>query len=225
MNSTLTSLLPFIIGSAVVPLQIIVVTLLLTSEQRGPLKAIAFVLGMTLARLAQGVLFGFVLTGGSGDPADAGNSGVVQAVALTVLGILLLITAYKKWAKEPDPDAPPPKWLGMIESVTPLKALLLGAGFILIALKLWVFILGAISTIGEAQLGRTASIRTFLLFILLAQSLLIIPIVIRLLMPRRAEAFLASLADWLKRYNDPIVIAISLIFGALFLYQGLSAFF
>lgn len=224
MDSTLAALLPFIIGSAVVPLQIIVVTLLLTSERRGPLKAIAFVLGMTLARLAQGVLFGFVLTGGSGDPADADNSGVVKATALTILGILLLVTAYKKWAKEPDPDAPPPKWLAMLEGVTPLRALLLGAGFVLIAPKLWVFILGAISTIGEAQLGRPASTWAFLLFILLAQSLLLIPILIRLLMPQRAKSLLASLADWMKRYNDPIVIGISLIFGALFLYQGLSAF-
>ena len=224
MNSTLASLLPFIIGSAVVPLQIIVVTLLLTSERRGPLKAIAFVLGMTLARLAQGVLFGLVLTGGSGDPADASNTSVVKATALTILGILLLLTAYKKWAKEPDPDAPPPKWLAMLESITPAKALLFGAGFVLIAPKLWVFILGAISAIGEAQLGQPASTRTFLLFILLAQSLLLIPILIRLLMPQRAKSLLASLADWMKRYNDPIVIAISLIFGAVFLYQGISAF-
>ena len=81
MNSAFISLLPFIIGSAIVPLQIIIVTLLLTSERRGPLKAIAFVLGMTVARLAQGVLFGLVLTGGSGDPADAGNTSVVKATA------------------------------------------------------------------------------------------------------------------------------------------------
>lgn len=225
MDSIIATLLPFIIGSAVVPLQIIVVTLLLTSEKRGPLKAIAFVLGMTVARLAQGALFGFVLTGGSGDPADANSPGIVKAAALTVLGILLLITAYKKWAKEPDPDAPPPKWLTMLDTVTPLRALFLGAGFVLIAPKLWVFILGAISTIEEAQLGRPASTQTFLLFILLAQSLLLIPILIRLLIPRRAQSLLTALADWMKRYNDPIVIAISLIFGALFLYQGLSAFF
>ena len=225
MNSAFVSLLPFIIGSAIVPLQIIIVTLLLTSERRGPLKAIAFVLGMTVARLAQGVLFGLVLTGGSGDPADADSADVVKAVALTVLGILLLITAVKKWAKEADPDAPPPKWLAMIESITPAKALLFGAGFVLIGPKLWVFILGAISAIGEAQLGQPASTWLFLLFVLLAQSLLLIPILIRLLMPQRAKSLLTSLADWMKRYNDPIVIAISLIFGALFLYQGLSAFF
>ncbi len=225
MSSTLASLLPFIIGSAIVPLQIIVVTLLLTSERRGPLKAIAFVLGMTVARLAQGVLFGLVLTGGSGDPADADSSSVVKATVLTVLGLLLLITAYKTWAKEPDPDAPPPKWLTMLESITPAKALLFGAGFVLIGPKLWVFILGAISTIGEAQLGQPASTWMFLLFVLLAQSLLLVPILIRLLMPQRAKSLLASLAAWMKRYNDPIVIAISLIFGTVFLYQGVSAFF
>ena len=76
----------------------------------------------------------------------------------------------------------------------------------------------------QAQLGRQESTQTFLLFVLLAQSLLLIPIAIRLLIPQRAKSLLASLADWMKRYNDPIVIAISLIFGALFLYQGVSAF-
>ena len=225
MDSIVVTLLPFILGSALVPLQIIVVTLLLTSEHRGPLKASLFVLGMTLARLAQGVLFGFVLTGGSGDPADADSAGMVKAAVLTILGILLLITAYKKWAKEPDPDAPPPKWLGMLDEITPPRALLLGAGFVLIAPKLWVFILGAINAISEARLGRSESTTAFLLFILMAQSLLILPILLRLLVPQRARSLLASLSEWLNRYNDQIVIAVSLVFGLLFLYQGIAAFF
>lgn len=158
MDAIITSLLPYILGGALVPVQIIVVILLLTSERQGPLKASLFVTGMTLARLAQGVLFGLVLTGGSGDPADAQSSGAFKAGLLIALGIFLLTTAYKKWAAEPDPDAPPPKWLTMLDGITPARALLTGAGFILIAAKLWVFTLGAISTIGEAQLGRSSSI-------------------------------------------------------------------
>ncbi len=225
MGDIIPSLLPFVIGSAVVPLQIIVVLLLLTGDVQGPLKAIAFVLGMTLSRLAQGVLFGLVLTGGSGDPADAENAGVVKATALLVLGLLLLITAYKKWSKEPDPDAPPPPWLAKLEGMTLIRAFLVGAAFVLIAPKLWVFVLGAITTIGEAPLSRSAAVWAFLLFILLAQSLLIIPILLRLLMPRRAGELLESSSNWLKRYNDPIVIAVSLIFGVLFLYQGVTDLF
>lgn len=226
MDTIITSLLPFIIGAALVPVQIIIVILLLTGERRGRLKAIAFVLGMTLMRVAQGVLFGLVLTGGSGDPADAGaGSGWVKATLMTLLGILLLTTAYKKWANEPDPDAPPPRWLTMIDGLTPLTALLFGAGFILIAAKLWVFTLGAISVIGEAQLGQPDSTIAFLWYILLAQSLLIIPILIRLLLPRQAGRWLGAFGDWLEKYNNQIVMVVSLVFGLLFLYQGVTSFF
>ncbi len=225
MGSVITSLLPFIIGSALVPVQIIIVTLLLTSEKRGPLKAIAFFLGMTLTRLLQGVLFGLVLTGGSGDPGDASGSGWVKSTLMVVLGILLLSTAYKKWANEPDPDAPPPRWLTMLDGLTPLTALLFGAGFILIAAKLWVFTLGAISVIGEAQLGQPDSTIAYLWYILLAQSLLLIPILIRLLLPKRAAQLLGSFGAWLEKYNNQIVMVVSLIFGLLFLYQGIRGFF
>ena len=70
MSSVIAPLIPFILGSAIVPLQIIIVILLLTGKDRGPLKAILFVLGMTLARLVQGVLFGLAFTGGSAEPFD-----------------------------------------------------------------------------------------------------------------------------------------------------------
>ena len=107
------------------------------------------------------------------------------------------MTAYKKWRKEPDPDAPPPKWLTMLEGLTPLRALLLGFGFILIAIKLWVFTLGA---------------------------LLIIPIVIRLLLPQQGSRALETFGGWLEKHNDRIVMVVSLIFGLLFLYQGVMGF-
>lgn len=225
MESIVVSLLPYIIGSALVPLQIIVVILLLTSEKQGLLKAVAFVFGMTLMRLLQGALFGFVLTGGSGDPADAAGTTWVKSTLLLILGILLLVTAYKNWSSEPDPDAPPPKWMAMMDTMTPARALLVGAGFILIAAKLWVFTLGAISVIGEAQMGQRESSIAFLGYILLAQSLLIIPILIRLLFPGQAGQLLERFGAWLERYNRQIVIVVSLVFGLFFLYRGITGFF
>jgi hypothetical protein len=212
-----------IIGSALVPVQIIMVILLLTSEKQGPLKAIAFVVGMTLVRLAQGLLFGLIFVGGSTDVSE--GSGWIKSTLLAVLGILLLINAYKSFRKEPDPDAPPPKWLAMIEKASPLVALAMGAGLILLSAKLWVFTLGAISAIGAAQLGQPSSTIAFLLFVLLAESLLIIPILIRLLFPAKASALLGSFGDWLEAHNSQIVMVVSLVFGALFLYQGLTGLF
>lgn len=225
MDGIIVSLLPFILGGALVPLQIIIVVLLLTGESRGPLKAMAFVAGMTLARLAQGFLFQFIITGGSGDPADVVGITWIKSTVLLLLGVFLLITAYRKWAKEPDPDEPPPKWMKMLDGITPVRAFLFGAGMILIAIKLWVFTLGALSVIDEAQLGQPGSTTAFLAYVLLAQSVLILAILLRLLMPARAGNLLRSFGAWLETYNRQIVMVVSLIFGLLFLYQGVTGFF
>jgi len=61
-----------------------------------------------------------------------------------------------------------------------------------------------------------------LLFIVLAQSLLLIPITIRILMPKRSQSVLDRFAAWLTKNNRPIVIIVSLVFGVLFLYSGIS---
>ena len=61
MITVLFSLLPYIIGSAVVPVQIIINLLLLTSPRQGLLKAAAYVSGMTITRLFQGLIFGLIL--------------------------------------------------------------------------------------------------------------------------------------------------------------------
>ena len=223
MGSVIVSLLPLIIGSAVVPVQIIIAILLLTSAKQGLTKAVALVAGMTLVRLAQGVIFGFIFTGGSSDTAGgAAESGWIVPTLMLVLAILMLITAYRQWAKDPDPDAPPPKWLALPEKLTTLTALGLGAGMVLISAKMWVFTLGAIGTIGEARLGQPSGSIVFLLFVLLAESLLLIPILIRLIVPAQATALLGRVSDWLTAHNRVIVIAVSLIFGLFFLYKGVT---
>jgi len=223
VGSTIVSLVPLIIGSAVVPVQIIIDILLLKSPKQGLLKASAYVGGMTSMRLLQGLIFGLILTGGASATAeDSSGKGSVVSTLLLVLGIFFLITAYKQWRKDDDPDAPPPKWLAMVDGMTPLKAFGVGFGLMLIGAKFWVFTLTALAVIGEAALGQPSSTIVYLLFILLAESLLLIPILVRLVLPGQSKAFLDGVSDWLTRHNRVIVIGVSLVFGLLFLYQGAS---
>lgn len=222
MGNVLISILPYVIGSAVVPLQIIIGLLLLKSPKQGLLKAIAFVTGMTITRLFQGLIFGLVLGGATSSTGGSGGKSPVIATLLLVLGILLLITAYKKWNGEDDPDAPSPKWLTRIDSASPLKSLELGIKLPLVAPKLWVFTLSALATIADAKLDQPASTIAFLLFILLAESLLLLPILIRIFMPIKSRSILNRITSWLNRNNRPIVIAVSFIFGLWFLYSGIS---
>ena len=221
MGALLISLLPLIIGSALVPAQIIVAILLLKSPKQGLLKAIAYVGGMTTTRLLQGLIFGLILFDAASSDESGGKSLVVSTL-LMLLGIFLLITAYKTWRKEDDPDAPPPKWLTRLDGLTPQKVFGVGFGLILISAKFWVFTLAAISTIGEAELGQPASTIVYILFVLLAESLLLLLIVIRIVIPERSKTLLEGMSAWLTRYNRPIVIGVSLVFGLMFFYQGFS---
>jgi hypothetical protein len=223
MGSVIVSLLPLIIGSALVPVQIIIDILLLKNPKQGLLKALAYVGGMTTLRLLQGLIFGLILTNSvAASTQEASGKGPIVSTLLLVLGILLLVTAYKQWRKDDDPDAPPPKWLTVIDSISPLKAFGLGFGLLLIGGKFWVFTLGAIGIIGQAQLGQPSSTVAYLLFILLAESLLLIPILIRIIIPKQSSSLLEKTSAWLTRYNRSIIIIVSLVFGLIFLYQGAS---
>ena len=223
MGTTFVSLVPLIIGSALVPIQIIIDILLLKSPRQGLLKAAAYVGGMTTLRLLQGLIFGLILTNSAASSTEeGGGKSPIVLTLLLLLGVFLLITAYRVWRKEDDPDAPPPKWLTMIDSLTPLKAFGIGFGMLLIGAKFWVFTLGAIGVIGQAQLGQPSSTIAYLLFVLLAELLLLLPILIRVIIPKQSITLLEQISAWLTRYNRPIMILVSLIFGLLFLYQGAS---
>lgn len=224
MLVTLSDLLPYILGIAIVPVQLIIMLLFLKNPQSGLAKGILFLVGITTTRLLQGIIFGLVLNFGAS--ADGANGkGPIVSTLLLVLGIMLLITAYKKIKKEPDPYSDPPKWMSAIESATNTKAFVFGLQLPLISPKLWVFILGAIGTISTAQLGQPTSFYTFIVFILLAQSLMILLVLIRLLLPKHASSVINSASSWLANHNRIIVIVISLIFGVYFLYQGFSGLF
>ncbi|GAB4382918.1 MAG: hypothetical protein Kow00121_43900 [Elainellaceae cyanobacterium] len=222
METVLISLLPYIIGSAIVPLQIIIGLLLLKSLNQGLFKAVAYVVGMTITRLLQGLIFGWVLSDSSVLTEESSGKNPIISTLLLVLGILLLIAAYKKWRGEDDPDDSPPKRLATIDGLTPMKAFAIGLGLPLIAVKLWVFTLTALATIAAAQLGQLSSIIVYLLFILLAESLLLLPILVRILIPERSKSLLTKLSAWLTKNSRPITVVVSLVFGLFFLHSGIS---
>lgn len=219
MGPVIVELLPYILGAALAPLWVIIVLLLLASPN-GLAKGSMFVLGMTLTRIAQGGLVGAIFAASSDTAADESGKSPVGATLMLVLGILLLIAAYKKWRAESDPDDPPPKWMQTIEQATALKALGLGAGMIAVGPKYWVFTLSALAAIREAALPLAQSVAAYLSFIVLAQLLLILPLIIYAVAPKGSAALLARANTWLATYNRPISVAVSLIFGLYFSYSG-----
>jgi hypothetical protein len=109
MGDVITDLLPLIVGATAVPFYPIVVLVLLQGQGE-LIKALAFVTGNIAVRLAQGILFGIILGVALAANSEDGQRLGVSTLLLFV-GILLLITAVKKWQKAEDPDAPPPQSL------------------------------------------------------------------------------------------------------------------
>jgi hypothetical protein len=220
MGNAIVSLLPLIVGAAVVPLWIIMALFLLRSEG-GLLKAVAFAAGAIIVRLVEGILFGYVF-GKSAEANGASGSSLIVSTLLLVVGILMLITAFKQWRKHDDPDAPPPKWMATISGLSTVKALGMGALLLVIAAKQWVFTLSAIGIIGQAQMSQADNVIAFLFYVLAASSLVLAPIIVYAVAPARSARTLDAAQSWLGRHNRAIVIAISLIFGLLFLWKGIA---
>jgi putative Mn2+ efflux pump MntP len=220
MGDLLITLLPVILGATLVPLYPIVVLLLLQS-QGGLRTAMAFVFGAVAVRLVQGVLFGFVF-GAAAEAYPDDGAEIIASVLLLVVGILLLIAAFKKWRKEPDPDEPPPQWMAALGGLSPIKAVGAGALMIALSVKQWVFTLTAIDVIEGAAVGPTASVTAYLIYTAATQVLVLLPILAYAVAPQQSAKPVKAAHAWLERYNRPIVIAVSLVFGLWFSYKGIS---
>jgi hypothetical protein len=220
VNGPWAALAPLVLGSALVPAQL-VVTVALLGAPTGRRAAIAFIGGMSTVRLLQGVVFGLAIdTSGVGD--DPASASTLRATLLLVVAILLLGMAVRKLVTGVDPDAPPPAWLTRASSLRTGAAFLTGVGLLAIAPKFWVFNLGAIAVIEEAALTWSAAVATYLGFVVLTAVPTASIVAVTLTAPERSERILARLTLWLERNNRTIVIGVGLVFGAWFLAQALA---
>jgi len=207
-----------IIASALVPVGLIINTILLMGEN-GKTRSAAFIGGITLSRLIQGALFAFVFGAASG--ANDGPSPVTSTLLL-VAGVVFLIKGIKTFLKEPDPDDPPPKWMTAIDKLTAGKLFLIGAGWVMIAIKLWVFTLAALNIIRDADLGLTSSAIAYVIFAIGAVILMLVPLIMYIVAPKPTAGALAKFRVWLEKNNRGIMIIVSAVFGVYFLYKGIS---
>ena len=219
MGEVIVQLIPVMIGAAVVPFCIIVVLLLLRSPD-GLFKAFAFVSGQILVRLLQGIGFGTELSLSAVAHTKEGGSAIVNTLLL-VAGILLWITAWRSWAKQEDPDAPPPRWMGMLGSISRLKAFGLGAAAMAGAGKQWIFTFYALGVIRVADLPRPDNAIAFLVFLLCAHSLVLLPLGLYALVPKRSSHLLEASALWMERNNQGILMVVSIVFGSFFIVKGI----
>ena len=212
--------LTFAIGVAISPVPIIAVILMLFS-QRAKVNGPMFLLGWMLALTVVSAVVYFI--------SDQSNAATSTTAADTiswgkiVLGVLLVLLAVRDWRNRPASGAEPemPKWLASVDSLTPAKALGLGAPLAGVNPKNLLLIIGAATGLAQLALSGTDVFVSLLIFVILASTTIAGPVISYLVGGDRAKAALDSMRSWLTVHNAAVMTVLFLVFGVDLIAKGL----
>lgn len=222
MSEVIGEILPLAVGIAISPIPIIAAILMLLSP-RAKRTSVGFLIGW-LAGIVVAVVLFTLLT--SVIPQDNAGPSPVAGVIKIILGALLLLLAIKQWRTRPaeGEQASMPKWMSAIDAMTAGKAL--GLGFLLSAVnpKNLLMAISAGVIVGSADLAIGQIAVVIIIFVLLAASTVLIPVIGYLIASARLAGPLDKLREWLVDNNALIMAVLLLVIGVSVIGKGLANF-
>ena len=198
---------------------LISISILLLSTGRPLGNTIAYVLGLIFSLIVVG---GLALALFNEPIMLAGpHRGIGPGLSIA-LGGLSLVVALRTYLRVPDPDAPPPKWLATIESIVPSRAFVFGIVLMATNLKILVIYTIGVAKILGAGLGPAESLITLLIFVLIIQLGVLLPLIIYLWNPQKAGAVLADMRRKLDEAYRWVMILIFAALGCYLIVSGLT---
>lgn len=222
LGQAIGDLLPLALAVAICPIPIIAVILMLFS-QRARANSAMFLLGWIVGVLGVTVVALVIantqdLTQSNGQAEDS-----VSTVKL-VLGVLLILLAARDWRGRPKEGETPtlPKYLEAIDTLTPPKAL--GLGLLLSAAnpKSLVLIVAGALTISQADLSDGDTVIAVLVFVVIAVSTVVAPVVLYNVMGERAQPVLNSMRAWLTQNNATVMAVLLLVIGVVVIGKAIA---
>ena len=218
MGSVLLRMLPFAFGS-IAPTMIGLVVIFLTGT-RGFVKTCTFILGKYVFNVLCG-LISLYLVSQISSTSLAGSS-IVSAAFFLIGGVLLLVLAVRSFLGEDDPDAPPPKFMTILDKLGPVKLFGLGIGISIIQPRYIILVFEGASIITQASLQPTENFISLLVLALLMVWPMLIPLIVFLVMGKHRADAMQSMRTWLLRNKRTINVAVMGILGILMLFLGLT---
>jgi threonine/homoserine/homoserine lactone efflux protein len=221
MGKAIGEILPFALGAAISVVPIIAIILMLVTP-KAKVNGTAFASGF-LAGLALICVLAVALAGGSNYSSSSGPTKTVSTIKL-VLGLLLLFAAFRQWQARPKPGEEPkmPKWLASIDQFTPARSLGIGAALSTVNPKNFAMSLAAGLSIAQAGLSTGQEAGTILIYVALAGSTILGPLIVYLAMGRRATEILGGWRTWLADNNATVMSVLLLVFAVVLIGQGIA---
>lgn len=222
MGDTVGQILPLAIAITISPVPIIAVILLLFTDRPKP-NGTAFVVGFIVG--VAGVLGIFVALASTQDLADTtSRASTTSAWMRILLGLLLVVVAFRQLQNRPRPgeDPPQPKWMSGIASFTTTKSLTTGLVVGAVNPKNIAVSLAAATTISSAALSTRAEIGTVLIYTLIAAIGVAAPLVVAVAMGDRSTAILDDWKAWLAHNNAVVMAVLFFVIAAVLIGKGIS---
>jgi threonine/homoserine/homoserine lactone efflux protein len=223
VGEAIGNFLPSAVGVAISPLPIVAVVLMLVTP-RGRVNGPLFVAGWWVGLAIVGTIV-LAVAGGASASTDSGPATWIDVLFL-ILGLLLILVAAKQWRGRPHGDEEPatPKWMGALDTFTPLKAG--AAGVVLSALNpknLLLAVAGA-AAIAQTGIATGQQVGCYVVFVLIASIGVAAPVVIYFALGDRSQHLLDELKTWLARNNATIMAVLMLIIGVKLIGNAISGF-
>jgi Sap, sulfolipid-1-addressing protein len=214
--------LPFAVAIMLNPTASIAVLFVLSSP-RGRTNGAAFLGGWLVSLAATGAAL--LLLVDRIDATEGSEPATWVSLLLLVLGVVLLVLAFKQWRGRPRKgDAPKPaaKWMSAFDRFTPLKAA--GAAVLLGGLnpKNLLLILAGVAIIAEAGVSTGGQVGALGAFVVVASLGVALPVVLSLTLGARSQPMLEGLKEWFTHNSNVIMTVILIIFGATLIGDGIS---
>ena len=223
MGSTIGQLLPLALGIAISPIPIIAAILMLLSPKARS-SGVGFLIGWLLGIVVAVVVF--ALLSSLIPEKDPDKSQPITGTIELVLGLLLLFLAFRQWRARPRNGAEPklPSWMGAINSMTALRALVLGFLLATVNPKNLLLAIAAGAAIAAAGLDPGAAAGVIAIYTVIGALSVGVPVVAYLVAAKRMRGPLAGLREWLVHNNATVMAVMLLILGVVLIGKGIGSY-
>jgi threonine/homoserine/homoserine lactone efflux protein len=219
MLAAIGEILPLALGTALSPLPLIAIVFLVLSTN-GTGRSLGFMAG----RLLGIALTLTILTLAAEALPESREATLFGGILKIALGLGLVYLAVGKWRKRPKGDAKPatPGWMLSLDTISTPRAFGLGLLVTAINPKELAFTLGAAISIGAAHQPAGPLMVLELIYIVIAGSTVVTPVLMHVIAPERARNALGPAHEWLVRNQSTVVGVVLLVLGVVLVSDGLS---
>lgn len=223
MGNVVGEILPYAMAVAISPIPIIAVVLTLLSP-KAKAASVGLLAGWVAGIIVTVALFILVSEMLPEDRSD-GWMPILGTIKIA-LGAVFLFMAIRQWRSRPRKgmEVTLPTWMQAIDKASVMSAAVIG--FLLSAVNPvnLLMLASAGLTIGSSELSGGSLAIVVAVFVAIAASTMVIPVVGYLLAARKLARPLGLLRGWLARYNAIIVALLLLGVGVYMIFQGLADF-